>query len=162
MIGKQLVKKPKYIAILILVVVFTACDENRIFEQNSEIPDRSWDYDTVMPFEVTISDTNLHYNVYVNLRHTNQYANSNLWVLLHTTFPSGEKLEKRVELPLASTEGKWYGNSAGSIINHQILIQPNAVFPEAGIYKFEIEQNMRRNPLEEVLDVGIRVEKVVN
>ncbi len=148
----------RYIAILTFAVFLVACDENRIFEENKDIANQSWDYEDVIPFEASITDTNLRYNVYVNLRHTNQYANSNLWVLLYTTFPSGEKLERRVELPLASKEGKWYGNHSGSLVSHQILIQSNAVFPEIGTYRFEIEQNMRRNPLKEVLDVGIRVE----
>lgn len=149
----------KFFAVLTLVFVLVACDENRIYDENKEIPNQSWEYENVIPFEAEIEDTSLRYNVYVNLRHTNQYSNSNLWILLYTTFPSGERLERRVELPLASKEGKWYGNHSGSMVNHQILIQPKAVFPEIGTYKFEIEQNMRRNPLTEILDVGIRIEK---
>jgi gliding motility-associated lipoprotein GldH len=35
----------------------------------------------------------------------------------------------------------------------------NFKFPEKGIYTFNIEQNMRDNPLHEVNDVGLRVEK---
>ncbi|MEZ4883232.1 MAG: gliding motility lipoprotein GldH [Chitinophagales bacterium] len=158
---KQVTYIFKYIGIFVFAIVLVACDESRIYEQNTEIPNRSWDYDTVIPYEVTVVDTSIRYNVYVNLRHTNQYANSNLWLMLYTTFPSGEKSERRVELPLASKEGKWYGNHSGSIISHQILIQPNAIFPEKGVYRFDLEQNMRRNPLEEVLDVGIRVEKAI-
>lgn len=149
----------KCITVLIFAFLLVACDENRIFEENKNVPNQSWDYKDIIPFEATVTDTNLRYNVYINVRHTNQYSNSNLWILLYTTFPSGEKLERRVELPLASTEGKWHGNHSGSIVNHQILIQPNAVFPEKGMYRFEIEQNMRRNPLEEILDVGVRLEK---
>ncbi len=160
--AKQLINLCKYILVFVLAIALVGCDENRIFDENTELTDRSWDYENVLPYEVEITDTNLRYNVYVNLRHTNQYANSNLWVLLYTTFPSGEKLERRVELPLASKEGKWYGNHSGSIVNHQVPIQQNAIFPEKGIYRFEIEQNMRRNPLGEVLDVGLRVEKALD
>jgi len=35
----------------------------------------------------------------------------------------------------------------------------NYKFPAKGVYHFEIEQNMRDNPLREVNDVGLRVEK---
>ncbi|MFK7905631.1 MAG: gliding motility lipoprotein GldH [Chitinophagales bacterium] len=161
MMGKQLTNICKYIMVFALAIALVGCDENRVFDQNTELTDRSWDYENTLSYEVEIADTNLRYNVYVNLRHTNQYTNSNLWVLLYTTFPSGEKLERRVELPLASKEGKWYGNHSGSIVNHQIQIQENAIFPEKGTYRFEIEQNMRRNPLGEILDVGLRVEKAL-
>ncbi len=124
----------KWMSKLIIVLIFAcslmviSCDENRVFEQNVEIPNKSWSYDQVFPFEAEIKDTNLRYNVYINLRHTNEYTNSNFWLMLYTTFPSGEKIERRVELPLASKEGKWYGNSGGSIVAHQVLIQPNAIF----------------------------------
>lgn len=158
---KKRMSKLMTVWIFACFIVVLGCDENRIFEQNVEISDKSWSYDQVFPFEAEINDTSLRYNVYINLRHTYQYANSNLWLMLYTTFPSGEKIERRVELPLASKGGKWYGHSGGSIVAHQILIQPNAIFPEVGKYQFEIEQNMRRNPLEEILDVGIRIEKAV-
>ncbi|MBK9459018.1 MAG: hypothetical protein IPN94_06195 [Sphingobacteriales bacterium] len=50
----------------------------------------------------------------------------------------------------------WSG--MGDIITQQVLIQPNAIFPMLGKYKFELVQDMRLNPLPDVISAGLRVE----
>jgi len=40
-----------------------------------------------------------------------------------------------------------------------MMFRANYMFPAKGVYHFSIEQNMRDNPLHEVSDVGLRVEK---
>jgi gliding motility-associated lipoprotein GldH len=45
------------------------------------------------------------------------------------------------------------------IYEHRIPIQQNAIFPKPGLYRFTFEQNMRQNPLPEMLSVGLRIEK---
>lgn len=144
----------------VCALLLYACNSsNLVFEKNTEIPERSWAYEFKPAFEAPVTDTVSRYNLYVNLRHTNNYAYSNMWVMIYTTLPSGKKMERRTELPLADKEGKWYGKDSGSIVNQQILIQPNAIMPEAGTYRFEFEQNMRVNPLPDVLSIGLSIEK---
>ena len=65
----------------------------------------------------------------------------------------------RYELKLASNTGEWLGSGSGSLYSYQIPFK-TIRFPAKGIYNFEIEQNMRDNPLHEVSDIGLRVEKV--
>jgi len=47
----------------------------------------------------------------------------------------------------------------GKILENQVLLQKNFVFPLQGNYKFNIEQGMREQELEGVADVGIRIER---
>lgn len=146
--------------LLLLLSMFTACDKDRIYDKFAEIPQAQWTYEQKMPFEVEITDTIQHYNVYINVRHNDTYPYSNLWVMLYTWFPSGKKIENRVNLPLANKEGRWYGNKGlNSLITNQVLIQENAQMPEIGTYKFEIVQDMRSNPLNGITETGIRVER---
>lgn len=113
----------------------------------------------MMPFEVAIADTAQRYNLYVNVRHTDNFPYSNLWMKVNTTFPSGKEIENRVNLPLADKSGKWFGAGSGDVITIQVPIQEMAQMPESGNYRFELIQDMRMNPLTDVLDVGIRVER---
>ena len=147
-------------SILCTIFLFQNCGDSnkRIFEQNASVPNRSWTYDNMLSFEAEIVDTSLQYNIYLNLRHGNNYLFRNLWVIVHTTFPSGKRIQKRVDLPLADKSGKWYGKGVGDIRRTTIKIQPNAIMPEKGLYKFEIEQNMRKNPLKDILDIGLGIE----
>jgi gliding motility-associated lipoprotein GldH len=45
--------------------------------------------------------------------------------------------------------------------SYQINFKENYKFPAKGTYIFELEQNMRDNPLDHVSDAGIRVEKAL-
>lgn len=146
-------------SIPLLFLVLSSCDPNRIYDTYSPIPKTGWDYEQRLSFEAGIADTSQLYNLYVNIRHTDDYAYSNLWIKIYTTYPSGKLLENRVNLPLADKSGKWLGSGLGSVISNQVLIQANARLPEKGNYRFEIQQDMRSNPLPEVMDIGIRVEK---
>lgn len=131
-----------------------------VFEQQTAIPHQSWDAQFRPVFTVHITDTAALYDIYVTLRHTNNYRYSNLWLMITTTFPDGRSIQRRVELPLADATGKWFGSGMDDIFFHRILIQHNAYFNEPGIYRFTFEQDMRDNPLSDVWNVGLRIEKV--
>jgi gliding motility-associated lipoprotein GldH len=51
------------------------------------------------------------------------------------------------------------GSGSGNLYSYQIIFKTGQRFPAKGTYHFELEQNMRDNPLHEVSDMGIRVEK---
>lgn len=150
------------ISLLLLAGFTSSCDPNRVYEENKDIPDYQWKYDNIVEFPISIKDTSSLYNIYVNVRHTHFYPYRNLWLKVHTKFPEGKQMEKRVDIELANKEGKWYSNCAGDICDYQVAIQENAYFNQKGTYKIELEQNMRQNPLPGIMDMGIRVEKTGN
>lgn len=130
-----------------------------VYEKVESIPHYSWDYGFKPKFDINISDTSSSYSIYVMLRHNNGYAFSNLWVLITMVKPDGTAQTQRVELPLADTDGRWMGSGLDDIFDHKIPIQQRAHFPETGTYHFSIEQNMRINPLPDIMAVGFRIEK---
>ena len=97
-----------------------------------------------------------------NLRHTNNYAYANIFVLLHQHAPSGARDTTPVEIELAAPDGRWLGSGSGAVFSHQHLVRGNYTFPDTGRYVFLIEQNMRENPLPGVTDVGIRIAPAAN
>lgn len=150
----------KYIVFsLFITISISSCVHNSTFEQNSAIKDQNWTYDQKPSFSVPISDNSAKYNIYINLRHTNQYDYSNLFVLLNE---KGNKLKDtayRNEIKLAEVDGQWLGKSSGSLYEVEHLAKENFSFPDTGVYVFAIEQNMRVNPLRDIVDVGIKVVK---
>ena len=136
-----------------------ACDPNRVFEKNVDIPDYVWNYQDPVAFEVAIEDTTAIYNLYVNVRHTNFYPFSNMWVMVTTVFPDGETLEQRLDLELADKDGKWFGDCLGDICDVQLILQEKAYFNQVGTYTFRFNQIMRMDDLPAVMSMGLRVEK---
>src|SRR5210317_1013879 len=139
--------KSKYFLILIIVILFSSCDQNRIYEKNVRIPDAAWDQNNKLEFETEITDLTQSYNYFVNIRNTTDYNYSNIYFFINTTFPSGEIANDTLECILAEVSGKWLGKGIGKIKENSILFKKRFRFPQQGIYKFEVEQAMRVDTL---------------
>jgi len=149
----------KFLAFLVVCNLFSSCTSDAYYEENKEVTDRSWNYSQVPSFAVNIKDNKAKYDVYINLRHTNLYDYSNIYLLLHAKGKGIADTSYRKEIKLAELDGKWVGQSSGSLYEIQYLAKSNFTFPDTGVYTFGLEQNMRVNPLPEVTDVGIKIIK---
>lgn len=150
----------KTLFILLMLLVFSACDPNQVYENNVEISDYSWHKDSVIKFEVDIQDTINPHNIYLNVRNTSRYKMQNLFLFVNTTAPSGFALSDTFECYLADERGKWTGSGWGDIYDNQFIYKKNIRFPVSGIYTFEYIQAMRTDKLEYISDIGLRIEKV--
>jgi gliding motility-associated lipoprotein GldH len=148
------------LSVLILLLSLGSCtDANSVMDKNTAIDNHNWSYDNLVKFDVKIDNENIPYNLYLNLRVTGDYKYSNIFVLLHQTGPNSKPAVTRLEFKLANADGEWLGNGSGNLYSYQMMFRSAYSFPAKGIYHFAIEQNMRDNPLHEVSDVGLRVEK---
>lgn len=143
---------------LTAVLIIAGCDKNRVFERNVDIKDYNWDSRARAGFEFEIIDTTVLYNIYINVRHADYYQFSNLWLSVTTTFPGGQSVQQRVDVPLANEEGVWFGEGLGDIWDVQHMIQQGAYFEKPGTYSIEVEQLMRKDPLPGIMSIGLRVE----
>lgn len=137
----------------------TACDSNRLFEENKEITGGVWDMNQRVSFDFEVPDTTTKYNFYFNIRNTDDYPFSNLYVFSHIDFPNGKMGVDTIELPLTNPDGSWIGTGQGDIHDCQLIFRKGVRFPVAGKYHLEIEQAMRMEKLPGVKDVGIRIER---
>lgn len=146
---------------LILIVALSACDNNRVYEENLPVPGAVWNRTKTVSFSVPIEDTVSMHNVYINVRHNGKYEHSNLFLFVNITSPDKEILRDTIECVLADEKGNWLGSGLGDLYFNQLLYKNQVVFPRKGNYVFEIEQAMRINDLKNIEDVGVRVELAV-
>jgi len=150
----------KYLAISFLsLITCISCNQDAYYEVNKSISNREWSYSDKVKFDVPIDDNQAKYEVYINLRHDNSYDYSNIYVLLHQKGKSLQDTFIRKEIKLAELDGQWVGKSSGNLFETQTLVYDNFTFPDTGTYHFEVEQNMRVNPLKNVVDVGLKFVK---
>lgn len=144
----------------IVLIALTSCNENTILDKSIEIENKEWDIKQIIKLETNIENVSDAYNFYVNIRHGATYPYSNMYVFVTTTMPNGKSLRDTLECVFSDDKGHWLGKSAGNIVDHRIPFKKNVRFPEKGLYKFEVEQAMRMEKLPDVLDAGLRIEKV--
>jgi len=146
--------------VILIAIYCSGCsDPGAVIDKSVAIDNHNWSYVNVIKYDVNIDNAQIPYNLYLNLRVTADYKYSNIFLLIHQTGPDKKGKITRFEFKLANTDGEWLGTGSGNLYSFQIPFRTNYKFPAKGIYHFEFEQNMRDNPLHEVSDVGIRVEK---
>lgn len=135
-----------------------SCTTIDLYEKNIAIPKHSWSSSFKPEFTFTITDTTALYQLFFVIRHTEKYNFNNIWINLYSQ-PPGDTLHKaRYELPLATNDKGWLGTGMDDIYEHRIALTNLQPF-KPGTYKFIIEQAMREDPLQNVWNVGMRVEK---
>jgi gliding motility-associated lipoprotein GldH len=158
----MLLSNKKLFALLLVFVSFiTACETIDVFEKNVNIPGHEWSNSFRPEIAFEISDTTSLYNIYVVLRHTDAYRYKNIYMNIYTQVPGDTLLKQRLDLQLATDDKGWLGSGMDDIFEHRIRITKDPQkLTKAGLYKFTLEQTMREEPLQHVMNVGIRVEKV--
>jgi gliding motility-associated lipoprotein GldH len=159
---KQMPKiKLLYITCLsaLICLLLLSCDKGRVFEKNIKIPGNTLKKENIIHFNVNISDTASSHNIYINLRNRSQYTYSNIFMFITTHAPSGESVRDTFEITLADVRGRWLGKGIGNALSNQVLYLRNIKFPYRGIYVFDIEQAMWDDELDNIVDVGLRIEK---
>lgn len=144
---------------LLTALSFSSCEESRVFDKNISTSKSGWDWEDVKTFDVFINDTTVTYNMFVNIRHTDAYPYNNMWLRIKTIFPDSTEEEGRVNLVLSEAGGAWTGTCSDGICFNSVPIQQNFTFKKSGKYTFQIQQDMRINPLPYIMNVGLKVEK---
>jgi len=141
-----------------IIASLISCDRNRIFEKNTEIENQVWSLDQSIEFTPIILDTLEISNVYLNIRNTDEYSYSNLYLFVTTTAPTGYWIIDTVEIVMADKRGKWTGSGFGGVFYNQKLFKTDVRFPYPGSYSFKVEHGMRVEDLKGIRDVGLRIE----
>ena len=150
---------PIHIIFISFIVFISSCDPNRIYEENLEMENAAWNVNDAKKFTFQISDTISLYNLYLNVRNTNDYAYQNLYLFVEMTSPSNKFFKDTVEMTLADNQGKWKGSGVGNIWSNRFPLLQNVKLLESGEYTVIVVQGMRHENLEAISDVGIRIEK---
>ena len=145
-----------------IVTVLSGCTDNTVYDKYQAVDKEGWSLDQDLRFSVDIDDTITPYDFYVDIRNTRDYAYSNLFLFITTTFP--DKVERRdtLECPLADLYGKWYGRQSSRHVDGRYLLHNHVIFPIKGTYTFQVSHAMRDTVLCGIKDVGLHVEKANN
>ena len=155
--------KLRLIQISVAVLLFAGCIKSPYYQREYDIPSNEWQYSYKPSFKFDIEDTTAKYNMYFLIRHTEAYPYNNIWMMIYSKAPNEKTFDtSRIEIPLAESGGKWLGRGIGTSWEQRMPINGREPvrFTKSGTYEMKFEQNMRVNPLPEVLHIGLRVEKI--
>ncbi|MCS7029129.1 MAG: gliding motility lipoprotein GldH [Bacteroidia bacterium] len=126
-----------------IILYFTAC-QRAVFAKRHSFANNQWNSKDSITFEPEIKDTNLEYEIILNLRHTQYYECKNIIFSMSITAPNGQMLSyEQFDIPLADNSGRWTGEWIGDIVDQKIILKRNYKFAQAGKYTFRFAQQMR-------------------
>lgn len=154
--------------ILFAAALFVGCDKDRVFDEYKSLPNE-WNKDSVLTFTLKNIDTLQSYNLFINLRNTNDFEYSNLFLISEIQFPQGKVITDTLEYEMAAPNGKWLGEGFGGVKENKLWYKGRVTFPESGKYKVSLQHAMRKNGNEKgienlkgITEVGFRIEKILN
>jgi len=157
----------KYIFLLVFITLFIACDSNIVVSKNKTVVG-VWNKENAIKFEIPQLDSLKTYNVFVNIRNTNDYKYNNIFLIVEMDFPHGKVITDTLEYKMANPDGSWLGTGIGSVKENKLWYKENVSFSEEGIYNISISQAVRNNGnvegvtnLEGITDVGFSIEESI-
>ncbi|WP_179375539.1 gliding motility lipoprotein GldH [Winogradskyella wichelsiae] len=162
-------RKIKGLFIVIIGCFFVvSCDSNAVFDNYKSIS-KGWHKDSIASFNFKAPDTIENYNLYVNLRNTNAYKFSNLFLIVELDYPNGKAVKDTLEYKMAAPNGELLGTGFSDLKENKLWFRgfnKPFKFNEEGQYKVNIQHAMRNNGdvngveyLKGITEVGFRVEK---
>ena len=143
------------------LIIFSSCDTNTILKDNYDIPEAKWFIKDSPSFSFDVTDTEVTYNVFYNVRNNRNYLYHNLYLTHYLTAPNGKIIHQKLDeiILFDQVTGKPLGEGLGDIYDHKVLAFKDFKFPMKGKYKIKISQYMRQNPLLDVISAGFAIEK---
>ncbi len=158
-----------FLVIILLCLTLMSCDSKRFFDAYKSVPNQ-WDKADVVSFQITPNDSIALYNLFVNIRNTNDYKYNNLFLIVQMDYPNGKTIKDTLEYQMAATDGKLLGSGFTDIKENKLWYKGYKtpfVFKEQGTYKIKIQHAMRETGkvngiayLQGITDIGFRVEKI--
>lgn len=148
------IRKLNVLSIAISLLGLYSCSDGDFeYSKYHSAENQQLSYDDTMSYQYNPVDTGTH-QIYLSVRHTKEYEFSNIWFKII----ENDTQVSRVDIPLFDKAGTPLGKVSGAMITRTILWRDfNAVEQDSMI--LDIVQNMRKNPLGNISEVGVIILK---
>lgn len=143
---------------VILLLFLIACSGKEAYSEFRSFPNSEWDLHEAVRFKAPIKNISQAYDIFFEIRNTNDYSYRNLWLFVDYQMPKGQVRSDTINVELADDYGKWYGTGIG-LFSYTFPYELNVQYPDTGTYTYTIRQGMRNNPLTGISDIGLIVRK---
>lgn len=155
----------KWVISILLVGLLASCTDGIVVSESRSLPGY-WDKTEQLEFQVPQLDSLKKYDIFLNVRNTNDYPFNNLFLIVAMEFPHGKTLVDTLEYKMAYPNGEWMGEGIGSVKDNKLWYKEGVSFFENGNYNITITQAVRNNGevegvsrLEGITDVGYSIEE---
>jgi gliding motility-associated lipoprotein GldH len=155
-------KPIKIVSFLLIAIFAMSCNENRVYEKHRKnFVEYRWESTNVPEFSPEITEIDQEYKVYFAFRHLYGFQIASIGIDVEITTPSGVTTNKIYQIDITE-EGvlAYKASCGGSYCDLETLIEDNYKFEEVGIYTYKITHLMDQDPMLNVVEVGLIIDKI--
>ena len=136
--------KPKFLKSFLLLSLLTAlsCGSSETQMEFQELPTTGWPQHTPVRFSLQVNDSLHPHDIFIHLRHSNDYPFSNIFLITSLSHPNGEVITDTLSYDLAAANGLWLGSGSG-IITQSLPYKKNVIFNTSKPYTLSVYQSVR-------------------
>lgn len=160
-----MLKYIKVTKLVSIVIFFTNCTSSDLTLNHKF--DSGWNAKEPVDFEFNVMSEEKKHNLYFVLRHNDDYAFSNIFLITKFKLPEKNEEIDTIEFVLSEPSGKWKGKKQFSTIEHKLSFKNNLSLNNGNLHFLSVRNSMRLNNtispiqnLENVLDLGLLIEPV--
>lgn len=148
----------------VLLVWLASCGQSSVYEKVIDFKEKAWVVTNRPQFSFEIKDYTSSYNLYYTLRNSLEFPFSRVFVNYTLSDSTGMDLRKELVYHYLFDQktGRPTGSSGlGDLHDHSFPLVENYKFERPGRYTITLEQFNRKDTLEGILAVGVRIEKTL-
>lgn len=160
--------KLRFFILSVIGIGIISCDDTQVFDQYRTVSE-SWEATEKIDFTLPKLDSLKTYDLFINVRNTNAYKYSNLFLISEMKFPNGRVITDTLEYEMAAPDGNWLGTGFTDLKESKLWYKEKVRFMEEGEYTVVLQHAMRKNgevsgiqSLEGITDIGFRIEFAKN
>lgn len=140
-------------SLIMAIVLLNSCkSEKHYFIDMKALNKDQWAYKDTLVFKPVIKEKGA-YRIALAIRYNADYEFSNVWIKYR------QEKEVRVDVPLFQLDGTPIGECSGGLCTQYGVVKDSVVL-DADTLEIKLVQNMRRNPLKNITDAGIIIDKL--
>ena len=154
-------RQPLKFCLIISSVFFLSCSGSPEYIETKDLENSIWLWNNSLNFEFEIEDASAGYDISYFIRSSANYSYQNLYIQHFGEDSAGLVLEKKLNnlILFDPKSGKPLGDGIGDINDVKKKFLTNYQFPYSGNFQIRFDQFMRQDSLQDILSVGIIIEK---
>lgn len=150
---------PNFFFALCLAAVFSGCQSAQPIQKMLALPEEGWHQDSTLQLTFSVPEAGQRFDLLYQLQYQESYPFDNIYLKYWLTDPKGDTLissldnlflfEPRVGKPIGS-----------GLANHRMLdayFLKNILLQQAGDYTVHLKQYMRKQKLEGIRQIGVKL-----
>ena len=129
--------------IIVLAIMLNSCETTEFLKFHDF--KFGWESSKIVEFDFHGEKQDEIKNIDFVLRHNNDYPFANIFLITELVSVSNETLIDTLEFKLAEPNGKWFGDTKISVVEHKLPYKTDFVLKKGETFKLKVRTSMRLN-----------------